>query len=100
MGCDKDATNSIELTADHIVYRSDVCDEHQDDIVSSLRDGFNFRPFSAWVNGQRRDAHIAKSGAVFTTADVREWAIVQGLKRGSKQGRVSLEHIELYAAEH
>jgi hypothetical protein len=98
--CPNDAPNKIELTAGDIIYRVDVCDGHQSEIVDALRDGFNFRPVAAWQNGRRRDVHVAASGAVFTTADVREWAIENGLKASATQGRVSLEHIELYAQEH
>jgi hypothetical protein len=98
--CPEDAPNKIELTAAGIVYRVDVCDGHQDDLIDAVREAFNFRPVASWVQGKRRDAHVAASGAVFTTADVREWAIEQGLKVGAAQGRVSTEHVELYAAQH
>lgn len=98
--CGKVAPNKIELTAGNIVYRVDVCDGHQEELVDSVREAFNFRPVASWIEGKRRDAHIAASGTVFTTAEVREWAIDQGLKVGAAQGRVASEHIELYAAQH
>lgn len=98
--CPDDAPNKIELTAAGVVYRVDVCDGHQDDLIAAVREAFNFRPVSSWVQGRRRDAHVSASGAVFTTADVRDWAMEQGLKVGASQGRVSTEYIELYAAQH
>jgi hypothetical protein len=98
--CPNDAPYKVELTADDIVYRADVCADHKQDLVDSVREAFNFRPVASWVDGRRRDAHIAASGIVFTTADVRTWAIEQGLKVGAAQGRISAEHLELYAAAH
>lgn len=98
--CPNEAPLKVEMTVAEIVYRADVCETHRGDMVDLLREAFNFRPIAAWVDGKRRDAHIAASGEVFTTADVRAWAIEKGLRTGSAQGRVSIEHIELYAAEH
>lgn len=98
--CGKDAPSKIELTAANIVYRVDVCEDHQDELVAAVREAFNFRPVASWVQGKRRDAHVAASGAVFTSADVREWAVEQGLRTGASQGRVTTEQIELYAAQH
>ena len=98
--CPEPAPIKVELTVGDIVYRADVCTGHRADMVQLLQEGFQFRPVAAWVDGKRRDAHVAASGEVFTTADVRAWAIDKGLKTGAAQGRVSLDHIELYAAEH
>jgi len=98
--CPNDAPHRIELTADDIVYSVDVCDEHKQEVIDSVREAFNFRPTASWVNGMRRNAHIAASGKVFTTAEARAWAIEQGLTVGRAQGRLAKSHIDLYAASH
>lgn len=98
--CPNPAPVKVEMTVGEIVYRADVCEEHRPAMIDLLAEGFGFRPVAAWVNGRRRDAHLAASGEVFTTADVRDWAIEKGLSVRAGQGRVSNEHIELYAAEH
>lgn len=98
MECGKKA-KAIELIVDGIVHRADLCAEHRNEMFTMLQ-AMNLRPIGSIVNGKRVDVRIAKSGTPFTSADARVWLIEQGVLTGATSGRVSREHLDLYAANH
>lgn len=97
--CVTPAPYPIELTHADVVYRADVCPEHRDDFLETIR-ALGFRPIASLVQGKRRDVHVTASGKPFTSAEAREWLVSNGLKTGTAQGRISSEHLQLYANAH
>lgn len=97
--CAEDAPIAIEVTVDDIIHRADYCPQHHAEMMEAIA-ALGFKPSAGWVDGRRRDVHIAASGAAFTTADARKWLIAKGLKTGAAQGRVSEAQLRLYADNH
>lgn len=98
-GCGKSAPHQVEAKVDGVIYRADICDEH----IAACQETmtlFGFQPVASEVGGKRRDVHVGASGKPFTTADARAWLIEQGLRNGAARGRVSAEHLQLYAEAH
>ena len=97
--CPEPAITTVELTFAEVVYRSDICDQHVEAMLQSVLK-LGFRPIASLVDGKRRDVFVTSSGRPFTSAEARAWLVSQGLKEGTAKGRVSAEHLELYAAAH
>lgn len=97
--CPEPAVTTLELTFADVVYRADICDGHVEDMLKSVLK-VGFRPTASIVDGKRRDVFVTSSGRPFTSAEARAWLVTQGLKEGTAKGRVSAEHLELYAAAH
>lgn len=76
---------------------SDLCESHLEKTMGLLaKAGVQV---SGWSHGQRKTGKRAKSGAVFTQAQVREWAQKQGYEVKDK-GPIAKATIEAYAKAH
>lgn len=95
-GCTNEASATVTLNRGDVVYRADICDDH----ASLLTESVNLEPVAAQVGGKTRDVYTAASGKTFSAAEARRWLVDQGIKKGTSAGRVSMEHLELYAAQH
>lgn len=99
LDCPNAGAEPVELTVDAVVHRGEICPEHRKELAEMLRE-LGLRPVASISDGKRRDILIAKSGEPFTAAQARTWLVEQGIKTGASSGRVSIAHLDLYAANH
>lgn len=96
--CEGPASMKFSAELGDRCFRADFCDDHRVNVERALRD-IGATPEAVLVDSKRRGAHVAKSGATFSTAEARTWLREEGLV-ASAHGRVSKELLQIYADAH
>lgn len=76
------------------------CSKHTDDVIGSLT--LLGMELMALTGRKRRALYEAESGALFSMAEAREWAIEQGMREanGRTRARITNDELAAYAAAH
>ena len=97
--CGKEAANHFEAKFGPLSFDADFCAECRSKFIRDLT-GIGAHASHALLGRKRRDVHIARSGIPFSTNEARKWLIEQGVAVSAGPGRISQEHLDMYAKAH
>lgn len=97
--CGEDGnTTRLRLTWDNNQLVSYYCPSHLPEVMTGL--GYLGMKPAVVIDSKVRAMYTAASGAKFSAADARTWLREQGHLSGAVVGRLSRDHIQLYADTH
>jgi len=97
--CGKHADNHFEAKLGALTFDADFCTDHRAKFIKDMA-AIGARASHALLGRKRRDVHIGKSGIPFSTSEARHWLIAKGIAVSAGPGRISQEHLDLYAKSH
>jgi len=97
--CGKEADEHFEARLGALAFDADYCATHRKSFITALAK-IGCAASAALLGRKRRDVHIGKSGIPFSTNEARQWLIAQGIAVSTGPGRISQEHLDLYAKAH
>lgn len=95
--------DSTRFKVDNREYLVDICDEHKEALMASLRPFIDISRRAGTAlprNSRGRAIMRAKGGKTFTTKDVRVWLQQQPGVTVGESGRIPNEQIEMYKQAH
>lgn len=96
--CGKPAERPLRLIVDDRHLEAAYCPKHVEFVIETLT--ILGMELAARTGRKRRALYLAASGAQFSMAQARAWAIDEGMAAGEGAGRVSKSVLEAYAAAH
>ena len=97
--CGKHADNHFEAKLGALSFDADFCNDCRAKFIGEL---VVIGPHAthSLLGRKKRDVHIGRSGIPFSTSEARRWLLSEGIAVSTGPGRLSQEHLDLYAAQH
>lgn len=97
--CGRKAQTPFEAWLGDAVLTADYCAKHVGAATAGLG-GLGVAPRFTRTGRKQRKAYLGRSGRPFSNYEARQWLNAQGYAVGPGPGRLSAEHLDIYARAH